>query len=602
MCGIAGFFDADKNLHDLKIMTDRLLRRGPDAEGFFEENGVFLGHRRLSIIDLSSAANQPFYSQNQRYVMVFNGEIYNYLEIAKDLNLQLKTQSDTEVVIESFVKEGIQCFSRFNGMFALAIFDRETHKIFIARDKVGEKPLFYSNIHNKLEFASEIKALLSQKNINEISIASFLHFGYIPEPNTFFQNIFKFKSGHYGIFENGKLTQYPFWKIEDAINKQSHKNYQSTKAHLKQLIENSVELRMRADVPFGCFLSGGTDSSLVTAIAQKIHPQKIQTFSIGFKENSHNESIFAKKVAEHLKTEHYELMLEEKDAIEQIALLHTIYDEPFADSSFIPTLLVSKMASKEVKMVLSGDGGDELFMGYGAYNWAKRLNNPFIKISKPVLGKILSLGNNQQKRASKMFEKVKDAELYSHIFSQEQYLFSKKELDELLINKSVQSFAFFNNGFARELSPEEFQSLIDFKTYLKDDLLVKVDRASMFHSLECRVPLLDPEIAEYAINIDKKFKIKGTEQKYILKDILCDFLPKEMVYRRKWGFSIPLGKWMKNELDYLIKVLKSENEPVFEYVSFKKTKDLINRFEAGEDYLYNRIWLLIVLNINLRKF
>jgi len=602
MCGIAGFFDAEKSLHDLKIMTDKLARRGPDAEGFFEENGVFLGHRRLSIIDLSSAANQPFYSQNQRYVMVFNGEIYNYLEIAQDLNLQLKTQSDTEVVIESFVKEGVQCFSRFNGMFALAIFDKETHKIILARDKVGEKPLFYCNLNNMFEFASEIKALLSPKKINEISIASFLHFGYIPEPDTFFQNIFKFKSGHYGVFENGKLTQYPFWKMEDTIKKETHKDYQKTKNHLKTLIENSVELRMRADVPFGCFLSGGTDSSLVTAMAQKIHPQKIKTFSIGFKENSHNESIFAKKVANFLNTEHHELLLEEKDAIEQIVLLPTIYDEPFADSSFIPTLLVSKMASKEVKMVLSGDGGDELFMGYGAYNWAKRLNNPFIKLSKPVLGKILSLGNNQQKRASKMFENVKDAELYSHIFSQEQYLFSKRELNELLINKSIQSFQFFNTCFARELSPEEFQSLIDFKTYLKDDLLVKVDRASMFHSLECRVPLLDPEIAEYAFNIDKKFKIKETEQKYILKDILNDFLPEEMVYRKKWGFSIPLGKWMKKDLKYLVEKLKNKNEAVFEFVNFDKTQILIRKFEAGEDYLYNRIWLLIVLNINLAKF
>jgi asparagine synthase (glutamine-hydrolysing) len=608
MCGISGFSATNRNIEDLKFMTGCIAHRGPDADGFYfdEQSSTALGHRRLSILDLSQAANQPFYSKDKRYVMVYNGEVFNYKEIAAELNIQTQTTSDTEVIIEAFAKEGPAFVNRLNGMFAFAIFDQQEKLLYLFRDRVGIKPLFYFQKAGELLFASEIKAITGlpdfQKTLNRRAIYNYLHLGYIPEPDTAFEGIKKFPAGAYAVYNGKDLKIESYWKPEEKIKSNTLKDFKQAKEEFKALIESSVKYRMISDVPYGTFLSGGIDSSLVTAVAQKHSVQPVKTFSIGFKEAKHNEAHHAKAIADYLGTNHHEMFVSYKEAMRLTEEIIDVYDEPFADSSAIPTMLVSKMARAHVTMTLSGDGGDELFMGYGAYKWAERMNNPFVKALGSLPGKILSSGvfPDKYKRAGNLFYSGKH-NLESHIFSQEQYLFSQKEIQEFT---TLSGFDFSPEiaSVHRKLSAREQQALFDLKYYLKDDLLVKVDRASMKYSLETRVPLLDYRIVEFALNLDEQIKIKNGTLKYFLKEVLYDYVPKNLLERPKQGFSIPLSQWMKKELKYLVSDhLNTTVVKRFGLVDPKKVQELIKRFEQGENYLYNRLWCLVILHKFLEK-
>lgn len=614
MCGIAGFYSTENDFsqEDLVKMTDVMVHRGPDASGYFFDNIVGLGHRRLSIIDLSESANQPMYSHCGRYVIVFNGEIYNYQEIASAIpEKKWKTTSDTEVILEAFIKWGPEFANRMNGMFAIAIYDKELHKLFLFRDRLGIKPIYYFWDEKIFAFGSELKAIksLSQINkslsLNKTAINEFLNLGYIPEPNSIYNNIYKFPSGSYAEIHDKKLIFNKFWEIEKKIDSQVLSDEVEAKSRLKELLVSSVNYRLICDVPFGTFLSGGIDSSTVTAIAQSISSKPVNTFSIGFKEAKHNESEYARSVSEFLGTNHHEFTVTEKDAIELIPELMDIYDEPYADSSAIPTMLVSKLARKHVTMTLSGDGGDELFFGYGAYRWAERLSNPFYKFSRFPIATALSMLDNHKKRAAQVFRYKNEGSKKSHIFSQEQYLFSQGEIGNL-VNAQYSTEILYNENFInlkRKLGPAEAQSLFDLNYYLKDDLLVKVDRATMKYSLETRVPLLDYRIVEFAMNLSPELKIKNGVQKYLLKQVLYDYIPEKFFSRPKWGFSIPLQKWLKGDLKYLIEEFLSE-EIINKYkiVDYKVVANIKNRFfNKNEDYLYNRLWLLIVLHNFLEK-
>ncbi|MBA3900249.1 MAG: asparagine synthase (glutamine-hydrolyzing) [Bacteroidetes bacterium] len=609
MCGINGFYSNTFNQDALLKMNLTLSHRGPDAEGFFfdESSGAGLGHTRLSILDLSDAANQPFHSSNNRYVMAYNGEVYNFKEIAQELNISLKTTSDTEVILEAFVKWGPEFVNRLNGMFALAIYDKAEKQMFLFRDRLGIKPLFYYLGENSLVFASELKAIQSLKeiknDINPKAVYDFLHLGYIPEPHSIYQNIYKFPAGHFAVFDGKNLSIKPYWKIEEKFKTETQKDFKKAKSEFKDLMESAVKYRMISDVPFGTFLSGGIDSSLVTAIAQKLSDKPIKTFTIGFKDAKFNEAEHAKKVSHYLKTDHHEQFVSYKDAIQLTEEIIDSYDEPFADSSAIPTMLVSKMAREHVTMTLSGDGGDELFMGYGWYKWAKRLNKPFLKsipFSHETLAKIPI--SDKYKRALNLLL-INNYNFESHIVSQEHYLFSQSELQKLLLNNDLIFTPDINfDNLPRKLNQMEKQALYDIKYYLKDDLLVKVDRASMKSSLEARVPLLDYRIVEFALNLDESMKYHKGELKYFLKQVLYDYVPEEYFNRPKWGFSIPLSLWMKNELKYLITdFLSPEIINRYGIVSVPYTKMLINRFFKGDNYLYNRLWALIILHKFLSK-
>ncbi len=603
MCGINGIISKEARPYSDLItkMNTKINHRGPNASGQFISNHTALGHVRLSIIDLSEHANQPF--KDDHYTLVYNGEVYNFEELKVKYKLNCKTSSDTEVIFEGLKKLGAKFIEELNGMFSLAFHNQETKETIIARDRMGIKPLYLFENDHTIAFSSELKALkeiqkeLGGFSLNQESINSFLHLGYIPKPLTIYNEISKFPPGYIGVIKDNKISTYKYWNTFSKITSTVLSDEKEAKKELKSLLSSSIEYRLKCDVPFGTFLSGGVDSSIVTAIAQDVSPQKINTFTIGFDNPKFNETEFAKQVSDHVGTNHHEFMVSENDAKDLVEDIINYYDEPFGDSSSIPTMMVSQLAKKHVTMTLSGDGGDELFHGYGFYNWADRLNKPAIKMGRKLISAGLSLGNNRMKRASNMFSYPKH-QLKSHIFSQEQYYFTQKEIKDLMVQpNSYPSFMDEEIPVNRKLSAKEEQSIFDLNYYLRDDLLTKVDIASMKYSLETRVPILDHRIVEFALNLDENLKIKGGNQKYLLKQVLYDYVPEKIFDRPKRGFSIPLQKWLQEDLNYLIteNLSKSSIESAG-IIKFEYVERLLKRFNNGEDYLFTRIWAVIVLH------
>ena len=615
MCGIAGYISISKQFtqQQLKDAAAVMQHRGPDADGFYfsENNTVGFAHRRLSILDLSTAANQPMLSANGRYCIVFNGEVYNFNELKEQLadkGASLKTSSDTEVILELFVQKGPACFAGMNGMFAFVIYDSKENRVTFCRDHVGIKPLFYYLNDGCLVFGSEIKVIKKMigeaLKVNNEAIPYFLHTGFIPEPLTIYNDTYKFPAGHYAELNLAtasftKLSPEPFWKLENAICNTVLKDEAPAKKALQELLYDSVTKQLISDVPIGTFLSGGIDSSLVTAIAANVSGNdKIKTFSIAIDDGKYNEAGFARQVAAHLKTDHHEFAVKEKEVMELVDTLIPAYDEPFADSSAFPTMMVSRLARKHVTVALSGDGGDELFHGYGMYQWAMRLANPLTPLTKAPLYAASKLMGNKYQRAGNLYDYANDDHRISHVFSQEQYYFKEQELSSLLVDIAF-DFGGLNTlpVVARKLTAAEKQSFWDFNHYLKDDLLVKVDRASMQYSLESRVPLLDYRLVEFAYNLLPNLKMKDGNMKYLLKEVLYDHVPKDIFQRPKWGFTIPLAKWLKTDLKYLLDKYSStamiEKHQVVNNDAVKKLKAA---YEGGKDYLYNRLWLIVVLH------
>ncbi|MDB5227226.1 MAG: asnB [Bacteroidota bacterium] len=614
MCGISGYISLQGKLdkQDFISATNTLNHRGPDAEGFYanENNTLYFGHKRLSIIDLSPASNQPFFSACGRYTMIYNGEVYNFREIKEQLQLNTRTTGDTEVILEAYIKIGPKAFELFNGMFAFAIYDIQERNIILCRDRIGIKPLFYYWDGNQFSFSSEIKLFKRLpgfiNKINSAAIPEFLHLGFIPEPNTIYENVFKFPSAHYSIFNIDDIAKpgfqpdiHCYWNLKDAIEPVTKKDFASTKKELKALLIDSVEKQLISDVPVGTFLSGGIDSSLITAIAAQLKGDKIKTFSIGYDTKKYDESEYAMNVAERLQTEHYAFKLTEDEVEEILPSIIFQYDEPFADSSAYPTMIVSKLARQHVTVTLSGDGADELFLGYGMYQWASRLANPMVQALRKPFFIATQHASDTLKRGGLLLDYTSLDHIRSHIFSQEQYLNSEKDLKHLLLDENF-CFDRFNKDIVskkRPLTPKGKQSIWDIKYYLKDDLLIKVDRASMKYSLESRVPYLDHRVVEYAVNIDADLRYHKGISKYILKEILYDYLPRQLFNRPKWGFALPLPHWLKGRLNYLLdKYLNSTIINNYDILTNIYVQDLKDRFMAGEDYLYGRLWTIIILH------
>ena len=613
MCGISAYISNSNKISkaDFVQATNTISHRGPDAEGYYEneQNTVLLGHKRLSIIDLSTASNQPFFSNCGRYVIVYNGELYNFKEIKEQLQLQTRTTGDTEVILEAYIKIGTKSFELLNGMFAFIIYDIQAQKIIVCRDRVGIKPLFYYYDGTRIVFSSELKMLKAipgfNKSINYTAIPEFLHLGFITEPNTIYKNVYKFPTASYSIFnisevdENFNIPINTYWNISDVLQPTTKKDFSNTKNELKKLLIDAVEKQLVSDVPVGSFLSGGIDSSLITAIASTIKKDKIKTFSIGYDNKKYDESDHALKVAKHLGTDHYAFKLTEDDVEEILSEIIFHYDEPFADASAYPTMIVSKLAREHVTVTLSGDGADELFLGYGMYNWATRLANPIVQTFRKPVYWATQHSNQTYKRGGLLLDYPSKEHIQTHIFSQEQYFHSEKDLKHLLLDDDF-NFNKINqqvNEGIRAINPKSKQALWDIKHYLKDDLLVKVDRASMKYSLESRVPYLDNRVIEYAINIDANLRYHNGISKYILKEILYDYLPKEYFDRPKWGFAVPLPQWLKGRFNFLMeKYLSSTIINKFDILTNLYVQDLKNRFFAGEDYLYGRIWTIIILH------
>lgn len=553
MCGICGFITNQKvTIHNLIEMNNTLAHRGPDDHGEEIYSGgldsyVGMAQRRLSIIDLSPNGHQPMHSPDGRVSLVFNGEIYNYRELKKEIgDYHFQSCSDTEVIIAAYLKWGINFVNRINGMFAIAIFDRKDNAIYLLRDRIGKKPLYYYvKDGSNIAFASELKAILKcgffEKELNRDIIGRFMHKQCIAAPDSIYKNTYKLEPGGILRICGGNLKKQKYWDVAQKYNELKEyqiKDYGEAKEALKELLNHSISRRIVADVPVGAFLSGGYDSSLVCAIAQQLLPHPVQTFCIGFHEKEYNEAAYARKIAEYIGTKHEELYISEQDMLDLAESVPVYFDEPFADSSQIPTMAVSRLARSDVTVVLTGDGGDELFGGYDMYTSLQ-------KAQMIVSGTYSSMDQKEWLKMPIEYRIATD-NVKEEIRVQAGAPGYSRCIDRML-RKGGKYFYDFENKY-KEKRYDLRRMLLDLDTYLPDDILVKVDRASMKYALECRCPILDKEIIEYSFQLPWNFKDDNGNQKKILKDIAYDYIPRELLVRPKTGFRIPLDKWLRGVL------------------------------------------------------
>jgi len=656
MCGITGIFgnlrkeEFDSSIHE---MSATLNHRGPDDAGTWinEENGVAFGHQRLSIIDLSSAGHQPMVSHCGRFTTVFNGEIYNHLQLRDKLNTSANKQSwkghsDTETLVTAFSQWGIEkTLQQLVGMFAIAVWDFKEKRLFLIRDRFGEKPLYYGWSNGVFLFGSELKALQKYKRFsNQIdrgALSLYMKYMYVPTPYSIFRDIYKLEPGC--ILQIDKGTKPPTlplfapfrdqginiaqWYSISNMAQAGQKNLITDQNDAVDLIEKtlleSVRSQLISDVPLGAFLSGGIDSSVITALMQKVCKDPVKTFTIGFEESSFNEAVYAKEVSRHLGTEHHELYVTSSDAFKVIPHLPTLYDEPFADSSQIPTYLVSKLARESVTVSLSGDAGDELFGGYSRYLWGSRVWNKVrwmplivrqtlgVAINKISVNTWDSIGNSlpNSSRVSLMGDKahrmahrlknVKSLDDVYHSLVTEGY----KE-DGLVVNdKAALITKLDNNDIVSGIVDSEHRMmLLDSLTYLPDDILTKVDRAAMGVSLETRIPFLDYRVAELAWRLPLDTKINNGETKWPIRQVLYKYVPKELIERPKAGFAIPVGQWIRGPLrEWAADLLNEERIRREGYFNPELVQQLWQQHLSGKYDWTPRLWAILMFQAWLDK-
>jgi len=623
MCGITGFVDyKNRNSRaDLEKMVDVLSHRGPDDNGveIYRCNTcqVGLGHARLSIIDVSSSGHQPMSFEN--LTITYNGEIYNYIEIREELislGHKFKTNSDTEVILHAYKQWKKEAVHKFIGMFAFAIYDKKSQELVLFRDRAGVKPLYYFVKDNIFLFSSELKSFYSNpefpKEIDNKSLGNYFNFGYIPAPNSIFKDTFKLQPGHiltYSLSKNSYSIA-AYWKPRDFYSR--HKltiSYDEAKHDLKVLLLNAFQYRMVADVPVGVFLSGGYDSTAVAALLQENMTNKLKTFTIGFKEGN-NEAPHAKQTAELLGTDHYEYVCTTKEAQDIISDLPFYYDEPFADSSAIPTILVSKLARQYVTVALSADAGDEIFSGYNSYTLLRKylgvlnkipnsLKNSSI-VSLNVLSKLLP-GNkiSLRHKIQGIYKSLNQDELLQGKLLFKYMNSLPKEYNKNLFNEEIK---FYSSSYDTEpviaIDSIENAMLTDYQMYLSGDILTKVDRASMSVSLEGREPLLDHRIFEFVSRLPLQYKLDSFTGKRILKDIVHDYIPYEMMNRPKTGFSIPLKSWLQGDLSFLInEFLSEESLAKSEIFNSRFVKKKIDLFKRDKLHYVPFIWKILMFQM-----
>lgn len=642
MCGIVGFYSKTPILLNKVIEKMKLAisHRGPDSNGTWidKNSGIVLGHQRLSIVDLSQAGHQPMKSNTERYVLTYNGEIYNHLEIRKQIesfksNIIWSGHSDTETFLEAIELWGIEeTLKKIEGMFAFAIWDQKLRKLYLARDRIGEKPLYYgfqgSGYNKTFLFCSELKGLKKHPefnfHINRDAVALQMRLSYIPTPFTIYKDIFKLKAGHYlelnekDLINNHLPSSKPYWSLTSAIvygiNNNLEEDENTIKKDLESHLKKTIKKRMISEVPLGAFLSGGIDSSLIVALMQSQSNDPIKTFTVGFNEGDFNEAIHAKKIAEHLGTDHTEIYISSKEAMEVIPNLSKIYDEPFSDVSQIPTILVSQLAKKNVKVALSGDSGDELFCGYNRHIFSKKFSkiiqpmplfirkllsssihsistekwNKMIKLI-PNMSKFKNFGNTIHKFAGILEAKTVD-ELYIMLCSQ------WRDPTDVVINSEEPNTYLSNlKNELIGLNLQEEMMALDQITYLPDDILVKVDRAAMASSLETRIPFLDHKIIEYAWRIPHSLKFRNGQGKWILRQILKEYLPNDLIKKQKQGFGVPIDSWLRGPLkdwsESLLNEKKINDEGFF---NSRIIREKWSDFLSGKRNFHNELWSVLM--------
>ncbi|WP_400078923.1 asparagine synthase (glutamine-hydrolyzing) [Winogradskyella sp. R77965] len=596
MCGIYGS-TISYNESQVKDKLKRTAFRGPDQMGwkFYKSDNytINFGHNRLSIIDLDPRSNQPF-SYQENVEIVFNGEIYNFRDIKDRLHKKgytFKTKGDTEVICAAYLEYGEDCVNHFNGMFAFVIYDKIKHQFFGARDRLGQKPFYYYHNGKSFEFASQVSSIQLYNTgltISEKAIDSYLTWSTVPDPLSIFNEVKKLRPGSSFVFNlnSGSFDVKTYWDIDHKGENKFLGTYSEAQSELKTILSDAVKIRLFADVPVGVFLSGGIDSSLIASLATKTSQAKVKTFSVKFNDKGFDESIYAQEVADHLNTEHNVIECNYKEGIDLIENFHHYYDEPFADPSAIPSMLLAKHTKEQVTVALSGDAGDESFIGYHRYNWINK-GSKFMKMpyaSRLAISKLVSLFPNYRLKILSEYMKYKSVDLA--------YLDSITG-ESKMKSKDVEELKYLMNS---EKNLLERVTDFDIKTYLNWTINTKVDRATMAYSLEARAPLMDYRVVEFAESLPTKFKFKGNNQKRILKDVLYQYVPKHIFNRPKAGFTMPFEVWFREDLkDYVLAELNDEGLNQIPNIDVAKVKSQIQQHLDGSWNYYPIIWKLLVL-------
>ncbi len=630
MCGICGIYNLNGKSRvsesTITEMCDQIIHRGPDDQGVFTYNMFGHGMRRLSIIDLDGG-HQPIYSHDNTYSIVFNGEIYNYIELRLDLKkkgYKFKTHSDTETILYAYIEYGEACLQKLNGMFAFSIYNKKEDTLFLARDRMGIKPLYYYLDQKQFVYGSEIKSILKapgiKRKISPRGLDLYLSFGYIPAPHSIFENIYKLDPGFYISIKNGELKKKKYWEMS------YHPDYNRSEASFKEefysLFEDAIRIRMRSDVPFGAFLSGGIDSSLIVALMQKISTKPIKTFSLGYSDDPfYDETPFAEKVAKQFSTSHHAFKVDSSILPELIGMFTDHFDEPFADYSAFPTYVVSKYAREHVKVVLTGDGGDEVFAGYKRY-YAELLAHYYSGVPQSIRNHmvipVLSFLNKRIpasryrdyvdfaiKKTNMMNlspgERYYESLAHNHLtdFDKERLYRKSFDWDRTFVLEDF--LEDWNSGTDDDyLGRRQF---VDFKNKLPDDMLTKVDRMTMAVSLEARIPFLDHRIVEFSTKIPSNMKMSIFTMKRFLKKVSSDYLSDDIINRHKHGFSSPIDKWFRQDLrDFAFDHFNSTENKLSHIIDYSYINALMDKHLNREANLGNKLFNLLVLHLWANKY
>jgi asparagine synthase (glutamine-hydrolysing) len=633
VCGICGklsFSGQPVEEHLIRAMCEKITYRGPDDEGVWvasnpAKGSIGLGHRRLSIIDLSEAGKQPISNEDKSLWLVFNGEIYNFLELRKKLEKKghrFKSNTDSEVILHQYEEDGIKCLEKFNGMFSFGLWDDRNNRLILCRDRIGIKPLYYFRNGSELTFASEIKAILEdpsvKKDINFEALGLYLQSGYVPAPRTIFNDIFKLKPGHYLISENGDVTIERYWEIDSSGR--SELSFEEQKQHLFQRLNDSVQRRLISDVPLGAFLSGGVDSSIVVGLMAQNMSQPVQTFSIGYQDLPlYDETDYAREVASFHHTDHHEFKVSCKDIIDIVPTVLDSLDEPFSDSSVFPTYIVSQKTRQAVTVALAGDGADELFAGYRKYTgeyWYRYYSFiPGFLINAILRPAANRLPDSRDSHISENLRRIKKfihgagstlqdrIQAWREIIPEE--VCSQLLRPDILDRTSLNLFSKNISEYLNQCDGDAINRMLflDVKDSLPDDMLNKVDRMSMLNSLEVRVPFLDHTVVEYAFQLSGDIKLHKGKRKYILLETFKSLLPASIHNRPKWGFEVPISVWLKNELRFLIDEYLSksfiDDQGIFNYAVIEEMK---NRYFHNKSDTSWQLWNLIVFGYWFKKY
>lgn len=612
MCGLFGILNIDRSPLDADKAIDLLQllsHRGPDGWGHYKENDVFLGHTRLSIIDVEGG-EQPLYSEDGRFVLIGNGEIYNHMYFRPALESKghrFKTKSDTEILVHLFEEERENFLHKINGMFAFAIYDTETRSLFLARDRIGIKPLYYYFDGRRLIFSSEIKAIVKSGlvplELNEAVVYQYLTQHYSIPPDTLIKGVESIKPGHYMYVADGAVEQRQYWDIESNIDDEPL-SYREAERETESLLLDSVTKRLMSDVPLGLFLSGGIDSSLIAVLMHRIVGDGIKTFSIGFHEKEFSELPYARTVSKMISSDHSEIIMTPREIMDNIESVIWFRETPISQPSDIPMFLLSRAAAKKVKVVLTGEGGDEVFAGYSKYayegwgNLSMLLGNPVVaplvrnRITRKFLPQKLARAlellsvRDKYKRYYKWFEYFSDEELRRML---------REDAADLIVERNYYRDVLDGKSFRTRLDETQY---LDVKIWLPDNLLLRGDRLSMASSLEARVPFLDHRMVELSYRLSNRSKVRGFTGKYIIKKIAEKYFERDLIYRKKVGFNVPMDDWLRNELkDFLISRITRTNSFCLSLFDKKHVDELIDDHMSGRKNYRKKLWILLNLEL-----